>query len=209
MIEPPRVGTMPSRVLALAVLAGLVLFALLAVVKPLSARYLDNRAAIAQLSEQIARLEGIASRTQAYRAELQRLRDDPRRERYLLGDDSPTLAAASLQERLKSVVEEHGGRLTSTQVMGADEDGGFAKVAIAARVSGDIEVLQRTLHALEGSLPLLTVDDLTVLSRRSRRRNSPGQVLLDVRFTLYGFMLAPAGRASVSVGTAASGSAAG
>ncbi|MGI9335837.1 MAG: type II secretion system protein GspM [Gammaproteobacteria bacterium] len=192
MIEPPRVGTVPSRVLALVILASLVLLVFAALIRPLTARYLDNRGAIEQLSEQIARMRAISSQTQAYRAELDRLRQDPRRERYLLGEESPTLAAASLQERLKSVVEQHGGRLTSTQVMGAEEDGGFAKVAIAARVSGDISVLQRTLHDLEGSLPLLTVDDLTVLSRRSRRRNSPAQVLLDVRFTLYGFMLSRA-----------------
>lgn len=185
----PRVGTLPSRALALALVVVVVVLFVVAVLAPLANRYFASREAIEERTTQLARLERVAARAPYLQEALDELRDDPQSRRLLLVEDSPTLAAASMQERLKVVVERHGGRLTSTQVMAPSQQGGYAKVAVAARVSGGTAALQRTLHELESAVPLLTVDDLTILSRRSRRRNAQNNVRLDIRFTLYGYMV--------------------
>ena len=104
---------------------------------------------------------------------------------------STSLAAAELQERVKAVVEQTGSRLTSTRVLTPAEEGSFYRVAVNVRMRVTVEALQEVLHGLEGALPYMTVDNVTVLARRARRnrRNkAAGPQTLDVRFDLSALM---------------------
>ena len=99
-------------------------------------------------------------------------------------------------ERLKRIVEQSGGSLTSTQVLPSTDEEAFQRVSVNARMSVSIEAFQKVLHELESGLPALVVDNVVVLARgaRSRRRTRRNRPLgLDVRFRLSGYLAATNG----------------
>lgn len=177
-----------SRITALALLV-LVVVALFRVVGwPRLQEYRENRANIAQSEDAIAKYSQIAGSYDALQAELSSLRADPELGQFMLPEDSDTLAAASLQERVKSIVEATGGSLTSTRVLQSEQEQGtrFQRVSVNVRMSVTVETLQRVLHELESGVPYLIVDDVIVLARGGRRAKRV-RLDLDVRFTLSGF----------------------
>jgi general secretion pathway protein M len=187
-------GSLASRLLAvlilIVVIAGLWSLAAL----PLWRTYTTNRALIEEHRNNIERFGRIAATTQELEAALARLERRPEVRSFTLEDQSPTLAAATLQERVKRLVESAGGRLTSTQVLESSPVGGFQKVGINVRMSVDVAAFQQVLHGLETGLPVMLVDEVIVLARRTRRRSRrkgpEPPSLLDVRFELSGYLRA-------------------
>jgi general secretion pathway protein M len=173
----------------LLLLAVLLLFALVA--RPLWARYAANVEAIETLEDNVVRFEAIAKRQAAVEKELRRLEDALDLGALTFQADSATLAAANLQERVKSAVQQAGGSLTSTQVLEPEPLGDFERISVNVRMTGPTPVLQKSLYALESALPLLVVDDLLVVSRRAARRKRGQNVVqqdrLDVRYRVIGF----------------------
>lgn len=166
--------------------------------------YRDDRESISELRHALERFGRVARSGVQLRRQLEQLREDRTADQMLLAEATSTLAAATLQKRLKRIVQESGGRLTSTQALVAESREGFDRVGVNARMSVNISALQRVLYDLEARMPILLVDELVVLSRpvrrprRSRRRGgvpelppAPAKALLDVRFRLTGFMAKP------------------
>ena len=170
------------------------------VVVPTWTTLAEQREGIADREEQIRRLSAIAARSDSVKQSLDRVQARPELNDVMLDGTSPTLAAAALQERVKGIVEKHGGRLTSTQVLTPISQGSFQMVGINVRISADSATTQNVLYALEENMPILVLDDVTVVARRARtqsrnrrrnqRRNSvrQNQSKLDVRFKVSGFM---------------------
>jgi general secretion pathway protein M len=173
----------------LLLLAALLLFALVA--RPLWARYAANVEAIESLEDNVVRFEAIAKQQAAVENELRRLEDALDLGALTFQASSATLAAADLQERVKSAVQQAGGSLTSTQVLEPEPLGEFERVSVNVRMTGPTPALQKSLYALESALPLLVVDDLLVVSRRAARRKRGQTVVqqdrLDVRYRVIGF----------------------
>jgi hypothetical protein len=172
----------------------LLLFALGAVVRvlvvPIWSTYLGNRDAIAQSEDNIARYSRLSTQIGALQSAVGELEQTDNLDRYVLVQESEPLAAAALQARMKSVVTNSGGTLTSTQVLPTETEQGFKRVIVNVRMAVSTDALQRVLHELEINLPYLLTDDIVILSRgaRKRRRTTQGVDLLDVRFNLYGYM---------------------
>ena len=191
--------------------AVLLLLAVLAVVATLGvwpawSAYRDDRASIADVRDNLERFGRLADSVEQLKRQRETLREDRTVDQMLLNEATSTLAAATLRERLKRIVQASGGRLTSTQALAAETLEGFDRVGVNVRMSVKIGALQRVLYDLEAGLPVLLVDNLVVLtrpvrrSRRTRRRHraaepvpspAPSEALLDVRFRLIGFMSNP------------------
>lgn len=195
MIE--RLPRIQRRILA--VLLVLVALAILvrALVLPIWTSYLDNRDAIAQLEDSIARYSRLSTRVDALRTVVADLEQTDSLNRYVLDQESAPLAAAALQDRVKSVVTGSGGTLTSTQVLPAVAAQGFERIIVNVRMAVSIDALQQVLYELENHLPYLLIDDLIILSRSAARQRQTGKRadLLDVRFNLYGYMRGQGGAA--------------
>ncbi len=179
------------------ILAVLLLLLALAVVarvlvSPIWTTYLGNRDAIAQSQDNIARYSPLSTQVDALRSVVAELEQADNLDRYVLVQESEPLAAAALQERMKSVVTSSGGKLTSTQVLPTETDQGFKRVIVNVRMAVSMDTLQQVLYELESDLPYLLADDIVILSRgaRKRRRTKRTQSvdLLDVRFNLSGYM---------------------
>lgn len=197
-----RINLTPTtaRLVAVGLLVLLILAVFSFLILPTWQAYADNREAIADQRYQLARLQAISQR----RPELLRLENDLRRRQgeigHIMQERSAPLAAAALQERVKAVVENSGGSVSSARVLPAVAEGAFQRVTVSVRLSLSNEALQTVIYELEAAVPYLVINNVTINSRaararnlRSRRRqprrnNVAAQGKLDVTFDLSGFM---------------------
>lgn len=160
---------------------------------PLWQRYRALAPAIAEQREQVQRYQRLAAQAPQLRARLQALRDDARFDDYLLPGNNSALAAAGLQQRLQNLAQELDGRVLSTRVLKAEQDGDFEQVSINARIQIDLAGLQALLHGLETRAPFLFVRNLNVYRQVSRRpvrgRPTTDDDRLEVQLDIYGLRL--------------------
>ena len=180
-----------NRLAALALLLGVLVLAWYAVAEPLRREFLEDRQVIAEHRDQIGRFEAIAGRLSHYQDELRRQRRNPELSRAIWHADSDTLAAADLQQRVKSLVEGQGGALVSTQVLEPIQERPFTRIRINVRMLLSVPVLQQVLYEVESQMPYLVVRQLLVTQRNWRGRRLPRQKLqsdnLDVRMEISGY----------------------
>lgn len=191
-VAAPSWGHRLSALLLLLLFAGGALYVLTDQV--LIGRYHYYRA---HLEQQQGRLEQLR-RMAAIRDPLQQLITNIRQDRVVIAQylpqSAPALAAADLQQRVKSAVEAAGGTLQSTQALPPVEEGDAVKVAVSAAMNGDVNLLQKVLYDLEAQMPLLFVDNLQASARESRPRLSGGRtanytrIQLSVQFEVFGYL---------------------
>jgi len=81
-----------------------------------------------------------------------------------LGGKTMTIAGAALEQRIKEIVEDSGGALTSSQVEldGPEAKNGF--LSLTASIEVDQPGLQTILYDVEAETPYLFVDKLSIQS---------------------------------------------
>ena len=190
MLQP---GSLLSRTLAVVLLGIALLGAYRLVIAPLVTAYRDGQSRIEQAKELLQRYEALAEQRSLL---ADRLAEEQERAAsaagYLTGP-SDALAAAELQDRVKSVVEGAGGELRSTQILPAEEleaDLGFRRTTLRVHFVVTIDGLEETLYELETGQPYLIIDEVTVRQERARRRRSEPQAqpMLDVSLELFGYV---------------------
>ena len=139
-----------------------------------------------RLQDRLHNLQRLATARPELEKAIQSIRDDQRTAAYFLPPAPPTLAAADLQQRVKSLVEGSGGSLLSVQALPAVEEGGVVRVAVSIALQGNVDSLQKMLHSLESQVPLLFVDNLEVTARQFRPRLPDGSVAPYTRIQLNG-----------------------
>lgn len=180
-----------SRIAALSLLLLAIALVSVLVVRPLWERFSANRDLIADLENKVARFEGIATRQAALEQRLAALRRSINLNELALQADSATLAAADLQERVKAAIQASGGSLTSTQILDPEKVSSFDRVYVNVRMTGTTPAVQESLYALESGHPVLMIDDLLIVTRRTsarlRSQQTNQEEQLDVRFKVSGF----------------------
>jgi general secretion pathway protein M len=184
-LSPPT-----RRILALAILVAVVALPYWLAVRPVLDRFAAVDATIAEQNEMLVRYGGVSERLDALESRLTALkRDGGRADDYLAGD-SEAIVAAELQNRLKTLIANSGGKLASTQVLPSTEEAGFRQVTVRVRLNAGIEGLRRILYQLETDRPLLFIDNLDISSRQDRPRAGETETDPDltVTFDVYGFL---------------------
>ncbi len=179
-----------ERMLALALLAGLVtlvaVFGLLPVAE--SAQMTDE--ALDYNREMIARLSRSAAHPGSYDAQidllLARINDSGL---YIRAATEP-LAAAAVQEHLKRAVGLHGGELRSVQSLPSLPEEDLTRIGLRVVMTGVLGPMILVLHELETGEPYLFVDNLQIKSTTRRRRRTQEQAVgrLSIRFDVYGYL---------------------
>jgi general secretion pathway protein M len=123
-------------------------------------------------------------------AELNQLKNRGRYADGLLDATNESIAAAKLQEQLKSVVDNVSGNLKTTQVLPARDDSAFRRVTVRAGLTGNIAALQRMFYQLESAVPYLFLENIEITRRTDNRgdNQTPEDPALEVRFDLFGYM---------------------
>jgi general secretion pathway protein M len=183
------------RVLALGLLlvAAALLWSVVAI--PLLDAHREALSTIERLRPVIARGRTQVSEIAALQAELTRLKQRRNAAGGLLDGTNESIAAAQLQDRLKSAVDQVSGDLRSTQVLPVRDDAGFRRVSVRAELALNLAALQRIVYDLEASVPYLFVDNIDAIIRRPdphQGGQGADDPVLDVHFDLIGYMRKPA-----------------
>ena len=162
-------GTLPSRLLAAAVLA-LALFLLWeGLVQPVIdlvggngplARARHDREELGRVTE---RLPGLSEEKAALAAARPTTASG-----FLAGSD-PQLAAASLAGRLNSDIKAMGGELVSSEAVDAKDEEGVKRVGLRLRVSLPQASLPSLFYRLEYSQPTLFIQTLSITADKEER----------------------------------------
>ncbi len=116
------------------------------------------------------------------------------RDAWYLQENTPALAAASLQQLLHSRASSSRVQVVSTQIINEPADQGLQTVVIQAHLRGGLSEIVDLLYALEAGQPLLFIDEVTLLANPRQAvantrtaRNSTRTDHLDLRMNLTGY----------------------
>lgn len=183
-----------SRFAALGLLLAVLALPWLGVALPLLDSFAEGERDIAELSAKAERLAAAAAAKDEWLAQKEALAARRERGGLLLAGASEALAAAALQNTIKTAVARAGGELRSTQPLTTSEEKGFRRIAVRALLTTDAEGLRTLLHAVDAARPLLFVEALEVRGRAvSRRDGEPEEPQLDIRIDVTGFAPATGG----------------
>lgn len=177
---------------------GLVLLTVCAVVASIAVpayilytRY-DN--AINTATERVDRYQRVASQ----RAELQKALDvlkSRESSRFFLKNAATNLGGAELTDMVRPMIEANGARLTSVGQITVKDDSGFRLYSLPMGFNGTPAALQKTLFALETSIPYLFVDSATFRATVPRGYKPPPnqepEVTVQLEIQAYGPKEAP------------------
>jgi general secretion pathway protein M len=190
-----RRGSLPSRLLAVALLllAGLALVQLL--VLPVLAAYWETAASIEQSQTLLQRYRALAAQRPELEEELAAQQKAEVASVAYLEGTSEALAAAALQDQVRVIITRAGGDLRSTQILPVEPAGPESSVRRASlrlQLAVDVDGLQQLLYELETSEPYLFVEDLNIRERSLRRlRDEDDEApVLDVSLEVSGYMRA-------------------
>ena len=150
-----------GQVLALAILASGAAMFYLAILSPVLDFYGEREDLINQRAAMAARYEMLARELPALRAADKKWLDQSGGE-LLLDGSSDAIASATLQAAMKSLVEEAGAKLSSSEVLQASANGNFRRVGVRVAFSGDLKLVTSVLHGVETSRPVLSVGDFSL-----------------------------------------------
>jgi general secretion pathway protein M len=114
----------------------------------------------------------------------------------LVPGDTPTLAAANLQNTLHSLASEKGVEIQSTQVMRDDAVGDFRRIAVRITVTGDLKPLAEFLAGVEHGQTRVAIPFLEISRRGAVLRGKAARALsatIEVNAFLQGAQTAAAG----------------
>ncbi len=176
--------------LSILLLVCAVIYAVLFV--PVQAAFDQRNSEIQQSLELLDRFRGRNLDT----GMLERRRDLLKREvqasSNLLRGANPAVAAATLQQFIRSSVQAERGTLRSVQTMPEKQQDSFRRITVRSQVDVNAAGLRNILHRIESSRPFLFIDNIDL--RPGRSVTSAGseetEVLLTVRFDVYGFVRA-------------------
>lgn len=151
----------------------------------LVAQYHHYQTLLEQQQGRLIQLERMTATQEPIRQLIARIQQDRNISAQYLPQSAPALAAADLQQRIKTVIESAGGTLQSIQSLPPAEESGTVKVAVSVTATGDTAMLQKVLYELETQTPLLFVDNLDVTARETRPRLSSGRAAGYTRVQLY------------------------
>jgi hypothetical protein len=159
-------------------------------IEPFLSDFERDSQTIEQLHMVLARYQGAGRELPDLTTRLEELRGrGPAQAGYLEGPNE-TVTAAILQERLKSLVQSHGGLLKSTQVIANKDDGEAKRITVRGEIVATVATLQRVIYDLEAGLPILFIDNLDVRTMVGPRGGTDGDqdVQIEIHFDVYGFM---------------------
>ena len=144
---------------------GLLLFLVLL---PWWSQWQADREQIAVTSARIARYRTLIESKPRLEAGLKKIETRLKEAGFFLQATSPEVAAAELQNRVKTIITGAGGTLVSSQVLDTGKQSDW--VGIKVRMTGDSTALAHTLLALRRTHPVVLVENLPVRGQGHYRR---------------------------------------
>ncbi len=127
--------------------------------------------------ETLRRYQKILGQREGLQEELKLLRKAlQEQESGLLPGETPSLASANLQEKIKSVITANGGRVRSERVGKTVQYGPYREITVIFNLEFDgIEPLLNLLYSIESDPTLLVIKELNIRVKNFRR---PGTLVV-------------------------------
>jgi hypothetical protein len=108
----------------------------------------------------------------------------------LLTGETPSLAAAEIQEIVSSIADAAGGQIKTVRIVQPDRSGKGMYLAIPVEVTlhSTMRELTQALYKLDSSAKLLRIAKLEIRSRRVRRGRGSSVNLLTTTMRVEGFV---------------------
>lgn len=192
--QPVEVNT--SRLSAIAVLMGLLALLFFLLIYPLVNFQSDLREDLDRQRFKLRQLKQVLALKDPLTQRLDSIKALSNSNETFLPTTTAALASADLQTRIKQVVSEAGGEISSTQVIPEKNEDTFVRVGVKVRLNGSTPVLRSVIHAFEAGKPALIIDNLNIRPIRipiNPRDNSAGSDdKLSIDFDVIGYMQAAA-----------------
>ena len=110
---------------------------------------------------------------------------------HFLKSASPALVAAELQEQARTIIDQHGGKLSSLNPLPHKDDGEYRQVSVALQLNAPLSAIKSMLYALESARPYLFIDNFSIrapfnVGARTEFATEPDLV---VQFNLTGYAM--------------------
>ena len=156
-------------------------------------RHVDYANEISGLREQLGRYTRVASMREVYDERLRNLQANRSDRNLFLEERDFNEAAAAMSSRLGQTVDARASNsceIVSRQPVRPRVQERYEKVTVNVRMRCGIEDVRSILHWLESNVPLIIVEEMTIVKPRIRRRRGQAQDtgLLDVRFNMSGYL---------------------
>lgn len=158
-------------------------------------RHMEYRDEISDLAEQLGRFQRVAAQRERVESQLQALQGRRSESNLFLEEGDFNEAAAGMSERLNQMIStqaEGSCQIVSRQPVRARVVERFEKVTVNVRMRCQVEDLMRVLYSLETGVPMIIVEELTVIKPRIRRQTRNQSVdsaqALDIRFNMSGYL---------------------
>ncbi|ASF45193.1 type II secretion system protein GspM [Methylovulum psychrotolerans] len=181
-----------DRWLAVGLLAGVVLVVGSLVLIPLVGQSLDLHDKKEGLLFKLEQYQRILAKKDAVIASMESLKVQHDEQGYFNSQQTDALASAEMQDFIKKSIVDAGGQLSSTQAIPVSLKGGFSRITVRVRMTGNSEVLRAVLYKIETSTPLIVVDQIDIRPMRGRRSMTSHKIEpsndLNVNFQAVSFM---------------------
>lgn len=186
-----RLSPEHQRLLAVALLVVTVVVLLAVLLGPIVLLHRHYSTAIDDLNDRLVRYRRVAAQAPELRRALEILKEKDGR-RFFLRNTAPNLASAELADLVRGAIENNGGRITTSQNPGPRDEGAFRQVVVNVQFFATTPALAKILRALDGQVPYLVVDNLSIRPLNAFRgfKPAPGQepennVQMDVSALAY------------------------
>jgi general secretion pathway protein M len=177
-----------NRLAAVAILLAVVVAVAYGIALPLLDSYQESADTMSRLRAALTRYERAGTGLEQRQAELDALKQRRSTADGFLPGANEALAAAEVQNRIKTLAEVSKGELKSTQILPPQDEGKFRRIAVRAQLTLKLPAAQRILHGLESGTPLLFLDNVNLRAHGERRReDTPDDPIIDIRFDVYGY----------------------
>lgn len=181
-----------QRWLAVGLLAALLLILIAAVFVPAVSKWVELREEKDQLAIKLRQYERILAGKDAVIKNMGSVKEAIQEQNYFNSQNTEALASAEVQEFIKKVIVDAGGRLSSTQALPVKSKDKFSLLTVSVRMTGNSEVLRSVLYRLETSTPLIIIDQLDIRPMRGVRNRLTRQIEqtndLNINFQAVSFM---------------------
>jgi general secretion pathway protein M len=181
-----------QRWLAVGLLAALLLILLVAVFVPAVSKWSELREEKDQLAIKLRQYERILAGKDTIVKNMGSVKEAIQEQNYFNSQNTEALASAEVQEFIKKVIVDAGGRLSSTQALPVKSKDKFSLLTVSVRMTGNSEVLRSVLYRLETSTPLIIIDQLDIRPMRGVRNRLTRQIEqtndLNINFQAVSFM---------------------
>jgi len=184
-----------SRLSAVGILLLVLVLGYLVLIYPLMQIKQEYQDEVDNLRFKLQKLQQVAAGKESLAQRLESIRELARQNDAFLPTNTAALASADLQTRIKQVVSDAGGELTSTQVIPERNEENAVRVGVKIRMTGSSEVLRQVLQNFESKKPYLFIENLNIrpirMPRNPRDKNPIIEDRLSVDFDVSGYMQAP------------------